>query len=80
MRYFQASQNGSTQAISGDLVVHGAGRVPDIEDMQLERANIDRDKQGIVVNEFLQSPGNSPSMLPAMQFRVRRTVAPCIRL
>jgi glutathione reductase (NADPH) len=54
-----AKTNGETQAISGDLVVHGAGRVPDIDDMQLEKANIARTKKGISVNEFLQSTGNS---------------------
>jgi glutathione reductase (NADPH) len=54
----EASRKGKIQAISGDLVVHGAGRVPDIDDIQLNKANIERDEQGIVVNKFLQSPSN----------------------
>lgn len=54
----QASQNGKTKTIKGNLVVHGAGRVPDIEDMQLNKANVERDRSGIVVNDFLQSLGN----------------------
>ena len=53
-----ASQNGETQTLTGNLVVHGAGRVPDIEDMELEKGNVERVKEGIKVNEYLQSPGN----------------------
>ncbi|CAN5508999.1 hypothetical protein BH18THE2_BH18THE2_27290 [soil metagenome] len=42
------------------MVVHGAGRVPDIEDLQLDVAGVeaaDR-KKGIKVNEYLQSTSN----------------------
>jgi glutathione reductase (NADPH) len=42
-----------------DLVVHGAGRVPDIDDLDLEKAAVERDKKGIKVNEYLQSVSNS---------------------
>jgi len=48
-----------SKPIPADLVVHGAGRVPDIDDMALEKAGIERSKRGIVVNEFLQSVSNS---------------------
>ncbi|MCW9706253.1 dihydrolipoyl dehydrogenase family protein [Fodinibius salsisoli] len=54
----KASQNGKTRSISGDLVIHGAGRVPDIDDMDLEKGNVERGKRGITVNEYLQSPSN----------------------
>ncbi|MDZ7771760.1 MAG: NAD(P)/FAD-dependent oxidoreductase [Balneolaceae bacterium] len=54
----EASQNGDTKSLKADLVVHGAGRVPDIDDMQLDHAKVERDKGGIVVNDFLQSPDN----------------------
>lgn len=53
-----ASQNGESQTISGDLVIHGAGRVPDIQDMDLENGNVERVKEGIKVNEYLQSTTN----------------------
>ncbi|MGC1134582.1 MAG: NAD(P)/FAD-dependent oxidoreductase [Nitrososphaeraceae archaeon] len=47
-----------------DMVVHGAGRVPDIEDLQLDVGGVeivDTNKRasGIKVNEFLQSTSNS---------------------
>ncbi len=41
-----------------DLVVHGAGRSPDLDDMELERGNVERNAGGVVVNEYLQSPSN----------------------
>ena len=45
--------------IETDMVVHGAGRVPDIETLDLEAAGIEYDKKkGIKVNEYLQSISN----------------------
>jgi glutathione reductase (NADPH) len=42
-----------------DLVVHGAGRVPEIDDMHLAEAGIDWDPlRGVIVNEYLQSVSN----------------------
>jgi len=41
-----------------DLVVHGAGRVPDIDDLDLEKGHVAREKKGVAVNEFLQSVSN----------------------
>ncbi len=48
----------SNLALQADLVVHGAGRVPDIADMNLEKAGVDYDEKGIKVNEYLQSVSN----------------------
>ena len=41
-----------------DMVVHGAGRVPDIADLNLEAAGIEASQDGVVVNEYLQSISN----------------------
>jgi glutathione reductase (NADPH) len=38
-----------------DLVVHGAGRVPDIEELNLEAAGVQYSDDGVTVNEHLQS-------------------------
>ena len=43
---------------SADMVVHGAGRVPDIDDLNLETAGIKRSADGIMVNEHMQSISN----------------------
>ena len=46
--------------IETDMIVHGAGRVPDVEGLDLEAARIEYDhKKGIKVNEYLQSVSNS---------------------
>ena len=53
-----ASASGKQRRFEADMVVHGAGRVPEIDDLDLAKANIERDKKGIVVNEYLQSSSN----------------------
>ena len=50
--------NGQIESVNADLVVHGAGRVPDIDDMKLDKGNVDRTKKGIKVNDYLQSVSN----------------------
>lgn len=59
-----ASASGKEQRFEADMVVHGAGRVPEIDDLDLAKAGIERDRKGIVVNEYLQSPSN-PSVYAA---------------
>ncbi|MEQ8415807.1 NAD(P)/FAD-dependent oxidoreductase [Imperialibacter roseus] len=58
-----ASKNGE-KTIQTDLVVNAAGRVPELDDMNLEKANISYSKKGIQVNEYLQSESN-PSIYAA---------------
>ncbi len=41
-----------------DMVIHGAGRVPNIADLNLEAAGIKTSQDGVVVNEYLQSISN----------------------
>jgi glutathione reductase (NADPH) len=51
-------QNGSERRFEADMAVHGAGRVPDIDDLDLDVAGVKRDKRGVIVNQFLQSVSN----------------------
>lgn len=62
-------QQGNTYVVSGTrngadhqwqcgLVVHGAGRIPNIEGLELEKGNVSYTKKGIIVNEYLQSESN----------------------
>jgi glutathione reductase (NADPH) len=46
------------QTVEADLVVHAAGRVPEIDDLDLEAAGVAREKEGVSVNEYLQSVSN----------------------
>lgn len=52
------TQGDDSEELLADMVVHGAGRVPAIDGLQLEQAGIDYCKDGIVVNDFLQSVSN----------------------
>jgi glutathione reductase (NADPH) len=52
-----ATSSGKQEAFPADLVVHGAGRVPEIDDLDLVKAGVEEDR-GIKVNEFLQSVSN----------------------
>lgn len=51
-------QNGTTTTVDTDLVVHGAGRIPNIDHLGLEAANIAWTPRGISVSSHLQSPSN----------------------
>ncbi|TAK09522.1 NAD(P)/FAD-dependent oxidoreductase, partial [bacterium] len=53
-----ASQDGKKLTFQVDLVVHGAGRVPEIEDLDLEKAGVEYCQKGVAVNEYLQSVSN----------------------
>lgn len=44
--------------LESDLVIHGAGRIPAIDDMQLETGNVKWEKEGVSVNSYLQSVSN----------------------
>ncbi|HET6725802.1 MAG TPA: NAD(P)/FAD-dependent oxidoreductase [Gammaproteobacteria bacterium] len=46
------------ETIEADGVVHGAGRVPATEGLELERGGVRYDKKGIAVNDYLQSVSN----------------------
>lgn len=50
-----AERDGEGVAFSTACVVHGGGRVADIDGLNLEAAGIARTRRGIAVNEYLQS-------------------------
>lgn len=57
--------NGEKYDIEADMVVHGAGRVPEIDDLDLATAGVEREtNKGVRVNEYLQSISN-PSIYAA---------------
>jgi glutathione reductase (NADPH) len=55
---------GQERTFEADTVVHAAGRVPEIDDMNLDAAGVAWDSQGVRVNEFLRSVSN-PSVYAA---------------
>ncbi len=58
------TQKNTTTRIDCDMVVHGAGRIPNVEGLDLAAAGIEHTMQGIRVNEYLQSVSN-PSIYAA---------------
>src|SRR5206468_2146491 len=54
----RATQRGTERRFEVDMAVHSAGRVPEIDDLDLAAAGVEREKRGVRVNEFLQSVSN----------------------
>lgn len=54
----RAEEGGEHTEIAAALVVHGGGRVPNLDGLQLDAARIERTEKGVKVNEFLQSVSN----------------------
>lgn len=54
----EAIKDSKIERFEAEMVVHGAGRVPEIEDLNLDAAGVKFGKQGVEVNEYLQSVSN----------------------
>jgi glutathione reductase (NADPH) len=53
-----SSADGQPQTVAADLVVHAAGRVPDLDALDLTAADVVAEKGRLKLNEFLQSVSN----------------------
>ncbi|MEO8925068.1 MAG: NAD(P)/FAD-dependent oxidoreductase [Caldimonas sp.] len=53
-----ASADGQTQTVVADMVVHAAGRGPDLDALDLTVAGVDTERSRLKLNEFLQSVSN----------------------
>jgi glutathione reductase (NADPH) len=53
-----ASTGSAQEGFDADLVVHGAGRVPEIQDLDLFAAGVQVEERDVRVNEYLQSISN----------------------
>lgn len=60
----RASTAGEKRLFEAEMVVHGAGRVPEIGDLGLDKAGVQWDERGVAVNAYLQSVSN-PSVYAA---------------
>lgn len=54
----RVSSNGETDTVEADLVIHAAGRVPALKDLNLEAAGVETEKGRLSLNEHLQSISN----------------------
>lgn len=46
------------QTYEADMVVHGAGRIPAVRELNLEKAGVEYSRKGVEVNAYLQSVSN----------------------
>jgi glutathione reductase (NADPH) len=58
LRALAVQNGGAERRFETDLVVHGAGRIPEVDDLDLHVADVKRDRRGVVVNQYLQSVSN----------------------
>lgn len=54
----RAGQNNNEITVKADMVVHGAGRKPDIQGLNLDKPGISASQKGIVVNQYMQCADN----------------------
>ena len=53
-----AKANGQERTFEADMAVHAAGRVPEIDDLDLDVAGVAHNQDGVTVNDYLQSVSN----------------------
>jgi glutathione reductase (NADPH) len=53
-----AAVSGRKSTLEADMVVHAAGRAPEIDDLNLDAAGVKWNNRGVTVSEFLQSVSN----------------------
>jgi glutathione reductase (NADPH) len=54
----RGSRRGEERRFETDVAVHSAGRIPDLDDLDLDAAGVKRERHGILVSEHLQSVSN----------------------
>jgi glutathione reductase (NADPH) len=67
--------DGRAQSLRADFVLNAAGRVAAITDLALENAEVETDRRGVIVNEFLRSQSN-PQVFAAGDARGRVQLSP----
>jgi glutathione reductase (NADPH) len=54
----RTSSSGQKHTLEAEMVVHAGGRVPEIDDLNLDAAGVEWVERGVKVNDFLQSVSN----------------------
>jgi glutathione reductase (NADPH) len=54
----RGTRRGEERRFEADMAVHSAGRIPEIDDLDLAAAGVKRERRGVGVNGFLQSVSN----------------------
>jgi glutathione reductase (NADPH) len=67
--------DGRAQSARADFVLNAAGRVASIDDLALDKAEVETDRRGVVVNDYLRSPSN-PGVFAAGDAHGRLQLSP----
>lgn len=54
----EGKQDGKPLRLECEAVVHGAGRIPNVDELDLATGGVDFDKKGVTVDEYLRSVSN----------------------
>lgn len=59
-KYYRVSyqKDGKKESVKAEMVFNTAGRVPSIDELNLEKGNVSFTNKGVTVNKFLQNPDN----------------------
>jgi glutathione reductase (NADPH) len=71
----QFEAGGSSESLAADFVLNAAGRIPSIETLALDKAEVETTRRGIVVNDFLRSRSN-PHIFAAGDAQGRLQLSP----
>lgn len=71
----EVEADGKAQAIAADFILNAAGRIPSIDTLALDKAEVEISKRGVVVNEFLRSQTN-PNIFAAGDAQGRLQLSP----
>jgi glutathione reductase (NADPH) len=67
--------DGQTRTTGADFLLNAAGRIPAIDTLALDRAGVERDTRGVLVNEFLRSR-STPRVFAAGDAHGRMQLSP----
>jgi glutathione reductase (NADPH) len=67
--------DGKAHTARADFVLNASGRVASINDLALDKAGVETDRRGVIVNEYLRSPSN-PSVFAAGDAHGRLQLSP----
>jgi glutathione reductase (NADPH) len=71
----RGAQQGNDRNFEADIAVHGAGRVPEIDDLELDAAGVKREPRGATVNQSVRAVRIEPGRLRRRRCCGQRTAA-----
>jgi glutathione reductase (NADPH) len=67
--------DGKAQSVRADFALNAAGRIASINDLALDKAEVETDRRGVVVDDYLRSPSN-PGIFAAGDAHGRLQLSP----